>query len=418
MAYDAAVALKSLGNMKSSQTPKSRKTAGADEEEFGQALASAAGSASDYRDQAAETAVKPETQNAGGQAEAVSDGAVQTESARPAENADGTEAVLAEKLAGVQAGQFMQSMQTGQAVQEVQAEAAAVQAQGAEMPLGGAQTAQKLAAAVLEEGQKTQEEIVVLEGQPEDFAVTEELEPLVGLQKAAATPEEPKEAEEKLLNAGEQPVQAAKETAAEEKPEGAFEGMTDSGKETPKEQGSDTVEVKAESIADRADVQRTYADAVMGNEPARPQPHVTRTGEMREEYADMLKDLIAKQISSGKQEIEISLTPKSLGNMIVKVAYEAGETIVSIICSNPKAMNAMSQKAGELGQILETSLGSHMEVVVDTDNRQESYLYQDGRGGSGEQDGQEKEGSGQKKRQDGKEQDPEDFLQQLRLGLA
>ncbi len=418
MAYDAAVALKSLGNMKSSQTPKSRKAAGADEEEFGQALASAAGSAADYRDQAAETAVKPETQNAGGQEDAVSDGAVQAESVGPAENAVGTEAVLAEKLAGVQAGQFMQSMQTGQAVQEVPAEAAAVQAQGAEMPLEGAQTAQKLAAAVLEDGQKTQEEVLVPAGQPEDFAVTEELEPLAGMQKAAATPEKPKEAEEKLLNAGEQPVQAAKETAAEEKPEGAFEKMADSGKETPKEQRSDTVEVKAESLADRADVQRTYADTVTGNEPARPQPHVTRTGEMREEYADMLKDLIAKQISSGKQEIEISLTPKSLGNMIVKVAYEAGETIVSIICSNPKAMDAMSQKAGELGQILETSLGGHMEVVVDTDNKQESYLYQDGRNGSGEQDGQEQEGSGQKKRQDGKEQDPEDFLQQLRLGLA
>ena len=43
---------------------------------------------------------------------------------------------------------------------------------------------------------------------------------------------------------------------------------------------------------------------------------VTETGEIKPEYANMLKDMIAKQISSGRQEFEISLTPRKLRRVI------------------------------------------------------------------------------------------------------
>ena len=136
---------------------------------------------------------------------------------------------------------------------------------------------------------------------------------------------------------------------------------------------------------------------------------------MREEYADMVKDMIARQISQGKQEIEISLTPRSLGKLIVRVAVEAGETTVSIICTNSKAMQAMTQKAGELGRILEDSLGDKMEVVVDTE-KPDSYLQQEGRNAGQEQAEQERHAS--QERHKDQEADTVDFLQQLRLGLA
>ena len=40
----------------------------------------------------------------------------------------------------------------------------------------------------------------------------------------------------------------------------------------------------------------------------------------------------------------------------------------------------MSQKAGELGLILENNLGSRTEVIVETRQDQQGRLYEDGRG--------------------------------------
>ena len=140
----------------------------------------------------------------------------------------------------------------------------------------------------------------------------------------------------------------------------------------------------------------------------------SQTQKMNPEYADMLKDMIANQITSGKQEIEIRLTPRSLGDLIVKVAYQDGAASVSIICSDKKALQAMSQRAGELGMILENNLGSRTEVVVES-REEHANLYEDGRGQqsySGQQ-------SSKEQHSDNKQNETEtiDFLQQLRLGI-
>ena len=75
----------------------------------------------------------------------------------------------------------------------------------------------------------------------------------------------------------------------------------------------------------------------------------------------------------------------------------------------------MTQKAGELGRILEDSLGDKMEVVVDTE-KPDSYLQQEGRNAGQEQAEQERHAS--QERHKDQEADTVDFLQQLRLGLA
>lgn len=141
--------------------------------------------------------------------------------------------------------------------------------------------------------------------------------------------------------------------------------------------------------------------------------NTAKTAEMKPEYADMLKDMIAKQISSGKQELEIQLTPRSLGELTVKVSYHDGAAAVSIICSDKKALQAMSQKAGELGLILENNLGTKTAVIVET-REEQAQLYQDGRG---QQSYQEQQNSEQQQNKKQKETETIDFLQQLRLGI-
>lgn len=193
------------------------------------------------------------------------------------------------------------------------------------------------------------------------------------------------------------------------------------GKATaPTKDENNIVDVNAEAAADKAGVSFMQLQGRNDSGVVEAQVEITPTGEIKPEYANMLKDMIAKQISGGRQEFEISLTPRNLGALLVKVAVEAGETTVSIICSNAKTMEAMSSKASELGRMLETTLGDKMEVVVEDKNSQDSPFYEDGRNDSGAQaqkEEQERRHEENRRRME-LEADSADFLQQLRLGLA
>lgn len=186
------------------------------------------------------------------------------------------------------------------------------------------------------------------------------------------------------------------------------------------EEETSVVDVNAEAAADKAEMSFMRLQGNSDSGVIEAKVEVTETGEIKPEYANMLKDMIAKQISSGRQEFELSLTPKNLGALLVKVAYEAGETTVSIICSNAKAMQAMSSKAGELGRMLEGTLGEKMDVVVEDKSDQQSHFYEEGRNDSGAQaqkEEQERRHAESRRRME-QEAGSKDFLQQLRLGLA
>lgn len=198
-------------------------------------------------------------------------------------------------------------------------------------------------------------------------------------------------------------------------------GAKTAGGENAGKDETDIVDVRAEAAADRAGL--SYA-RVQGNAgeatSVQAEVQVTESGDIREEYADMLKDIIARQIAGGKTELEISLTPRHLGELLVKVAYEAGETTISIICTNERAMQAMSSRASELGKTLETTLGDKMNVVVEQKEQNGSQLYEDGRSGSGAQAQKEEleKREAEMRRRLEKEAGSADFLHQLRLGLA
>ena len=190
--------------------------------------------------------------------------------------------------------------------------------------------------------------------------------------------------------------------------------------ENARDDENSIIDVKAEAASDKASTSFMQLQGTNDSGVVEAKVEVTETGEIKPEYANMLKDMIAKQISSGRQEFEISLTPRNLGALLVKVAVEAGETTVSIICSNARTMEAMSSKASELGRMLETTLGDKMEVVVEDKHGQESNLYEDGRNGSGAQAQKEEQERRQEesRRRMELEAGSADFLQQLRLGLA
>lgn len=414
MNNDITVTLKTPGELKSRQGTKSKKSGGEDAA-FGQALASASASTADYRDNGVETVPKQETQG-------VSETAG---SASSSKDADGVMAVtpemLAEKMQTVQTGQFIQSILNGGEASEegmpeegllASAETILTEqgigdlAEAVQTMDGGVQAMVQMMEA---SGQGVKASDVGEEDVSENVHATkqgvvqlgEETEELTTTQTDAQKTDVLDAARSETAQAGttmQTDNQVHKQTAA------------DDGSEKDRTR---VTEVKPENHVVDGRVETAYTQRTTPEQEIAS--HVTQTGEMREEYADMIKDMIARQISQGKQEIEISLTPKSLGKLIVKVAVEAGETTVSIICTNSKAMQAMSQKAGELGRILEGSLGDKMEVVVDTE-KSDSYLQQDGRNASQEQAEQERH-AGQEQRKD-QEADTADFLQQLRLGLA
>ncbi|NBI63798.1 flagellar hook-length control protein FliK [Clostridiales bacterium] len=123
---------------------------------------------------------------------------------------------------------------------------------------------------------------------------------------------------------------------------------------------------------------------------------------------------MADHMAAGKTEFEIWLEPANLGKMAIKVAYESGRAMVSIMCTNEKTMELISQNAKQLGNILQQHTGD--ETVVMIDHPESDYLQQ--KMNQEQQNGQQQEEQNSKEQQE-QNQDPEheSFLQQLRLGL-
>ncbi len=125
-----------------------------------------------------------------------------------------------------------------------------------------------------------------------------------------------------------------------------------------------------------------------------------------------VKDKIFQNIARGNETIEIQLTPKNLGTLDIKVVYDAGKTIMSIICSDNETMKILSQNASELGQIIESNTKADTVVIID--EAQPDYLHD-------ESGGQKDEYHGQQQGDDTSQEnhkDNSDFLHMLRLGLT
>ena len=128
---------------------------------------------------------------------------------------------------------------------------------------------------------------------------------------------------------------------------------------------------------------------------------------------ELTRQLLVKA-SSGRNEFEIQITPKHLGEITVRIAQEDGCSVVSIICSEKKTMELLAQSAKEIGSVMEQNLGKPTEIYVD--EQKSETLWQDGQQDQ-DHSGRESEQYRQKEEQE-KMQKAENtrFLQELRLG--
>lgn len=139
--------------------------------------------------------------------------------------------------------------------------------------------------------------------------------------------------------------------------------------------------------------------------------HVSKAEELPQELTNQL----LVKVASGRNEFEIQITPKNLGEITVRIAQEEGHSIVSIICSEKKTMELLAQSAKEIGNVMEQNLGKPTEIYVD--EQKTDTLWQDGQQNN-DHSGRESEQYRQKEEQE-KMQKTENtrFLQELRLGL-
>lgn len=127
-----------------------------------------------------------------------------------------------------------------------------------------------------------------------------------------------------------------------------------------------------------------------------------------------LAQTMAKHMTAGKNVFEIWLEPANLGKMAIKVAYEGGRAMVSIMCTNEKTMELISQNARQLGNILQQHTGDDTVVVID--HPESDYLQQ--KADQEQQSGhQQEESENKQSKNQQQDADHESFLQQLRLGL-
>ena len=94
--------------------------------------------------------------------------------------------------------------------------------------------------------------------------------------------------------------------------------------------------------------------------------------------------------------------------------YEGNQATISIICSEKRAMDALSQNAREIGNIIDRNLGGETTIIVE---KQESdYLNQTR--DENEQADQNGKQQKEEKNKNHEGEDAEQFLQKLRLGLT
>ena len=132
-----------------------------------------------------------------------------------------------------------------------------------------------------------------------------------------------------------------------------------------------------------------------------------------------LSEKIAKEIiikvNNNKKEFEVQLAPKELGNIHIKILFENGKAVVSMLCSNEKTLSLLAEKAKTIGGIIETNTGYqsvvHVEKEKDGNNQRWNESF-DGRGQKGNQ-----QDSHQKNNKNHREANI-DFIHKIRLGMV
>lgn len=158
------------------------------------------------------------------------------------------------------------------------------------------------------------------------------------------------------------------------------------------------------------------ADSVRGEADKGPVAEKTEQVPLKTTQSDLPQDLgktLADRFARGPQTLVVELEPASLGKLTIKLVYEAGRAAVSIMASNPKTLELLSQKAAEIASILEEKTGEETLIYTQAPEKEQQEPDQNQGGHSGQQDRQE-----QHRDQPENQHQTESFAQQLRLGLV
>lgn len=162
----------------------------------------------------------------------------------------------------------------------------------------------------------------------------------------------------------------------------------------------------------QAPAQQTRTETVQEaahQEPVRmhvPQP---------EELPEKLTNQLLTKMADGVKEFEIEIEPVNLGKIAVKISYENGQANISILCSEKKALDVLGQNVKEICGVIERNFEGTTTIILD--KPENDYLNQ-----AREENGQGRQNQEQEQPKEGKQQQSEDdaeqFLQKLRLGLV
>ncbi len=133
-----------------------------------------------------------------------------------------------------------------------------------------------------------------------------------------------------------------------------------------------------------------------------------------EELPDKLTDQILGKMQEGVDSFEIEIEPANLGKIAVKIQYQDGQATVSIFCTEKRALEVLGDRAREIGVIIDKNLGGETKIIVE--KQEADYLNRNNdENQQGRQDEREQKKENHQKQE---ADDPEQFLQKLRLGLT
>ena len=239
---------------------------------------------------------------------------------------------------------------------------------------------------------------------------------------------EPKEGQQTPEAAAQKPVQETETQKVTRTEERSDSGRQTEAKAEPKAQvpaaeshdkkiGRDT-----DSRSDNQNQDTVYTTEVHTSQEVREMPSMNqRTQQIplkttpEQLPQDLGKTLVSRTLEAGRT-LTVELEPANLGKLTIRLVYEGDRASLSIMASNPRTLDMLSQKASEIAAILEEKTGQ--ETIIYTQPAQqgsEQYDEQQNQNRSkeqGEPEEQKNQGHGEDTHQ------AESFAQQLRLGLV
>ena len=277
---------------------------------------------------------------------------------------------------------------------------------------------------ILPEAQQPVQEAAVQAAGEDGIAPVESLPEEGQIQAAEQAVQKPEEKAEALSV---QPEEKGQESSAkEEKPSTDLpQNVPVTAKETAPEpkvqiQKSSQPAVQEEK---KVQAQEHSQQPVYGTESAGEEPRQVVMDKKAEEIplkttqADLPQDLgktLAAKLPQRGGELTIELEPAALGKLTIKLVYEGERAAVSILSSNPRTLELLSQRAGEIASILEEKTGQETIIYTQPSEQQNEQDHGQNPDGHSSRQNQEK----RQENQSGDRNETESFAQQLRLGLV